>query len=269
MTVDRRIRVVIADDEAIARAGLRRMLGAFDWIDVVGEAAHGLAAIETIERLRPELVFLDIQMPGVLGTDVLGRLTQNPFAVFTTAYAEHAVTAFELGAVDYLLKPFGSVRLAATLDRVRTALGVSAFGVSAFGVSAPGVSALGEPSADTPVDRLGEVLGKGPLRRLFIRHGSAIVPLPVADVRWFEADGDYVIAHAERGRHVVSLSLARLEAQLDPKRFARIHRAHLVNLDHVLAFRSHGKGGMIAELRSGELLAVSRARAQDVRRLAV
>ena len=269
MTVDRRVRVVIADDEAIARAGLRRMLGAFDWIDVVGEAAHGLAAIETIERLRPELVFLDIQMPGVLGTDVLGRLTQNPFAVFTTAYAEHAVTAFELGAVDYLLKPFGSVRLAATLDRVRTALGVSALGVSAPGVSALGASAIGEPSADTPVDRLGEVLGKGPLRRLFIRHESAIVPLPVADVRWFEADGDYVIAHAERGRHVLSLSLARLEAQLDPKRFARIHRAHLVNLDHVLAFRSHGKGGMIAELRGGERLAVSRARAQELRRLGI
>ncbi len=249
MSIDRRVRVVIADDEAIARAGLRRMLGAFDWIDVVGEAAHGLAAIETIERLQPELVFLDIQMPGLLGTEVLGRLTKNPFAVFTTAYAEHAVTAFELGAVDYLLKPFGAARLAATLDRVRVA--------------------LGEPSADTPGDRLGEILGKGPLRRLFIRNGSAIVPLPVADVRWFEADGDYVIAHVERGRHVLSLSLARLEAQLDSKRFVRIHRAHLVNLDHVLAFRSHGKGGMVAELRDGALLAVSRARAQELRRLGV
>ena len=249
MTIDRTVRAVIADDEAVARAGLRRMLSAFDWIEVVGEAAHGPAALHAIERLQPELVFLDIQMPGLLGTDVLARLTHTPFAVFTTAYAEHAVTAFELGAVDYLLKPFGAVRLAATLDRVRTA--------------------LGEPSANGPVDRLGEVLAKGPLQRLFVRSGSAIVPLPVANVRWFEADGDYVIAHTDRSRHVLSLSLARLEAQLDSERFARIHRAHLVNLDHVLTFRSHGKGGMIAELRGGERLAVSRARAQELRRLGI
>ena len=249
MTIDGTVRAVIADDEAVARAGLRRMLSAFDWIEVIGEAAHGIAALHAIERLQPELVFLDIQMPGLLGTDVLARLTHTPFAVFTTAYAEHAVTAFELGAVDYLLKPFGAVRLAATLDRVRTA--------------------LGEPSTNGPVDRLGEVLSKGPLQRLFVRSGSAIVPLPVANVRWFEADGDYVIAHTDRSRHVLSLSLARLEAQLDSERFARIHRAHLVNLDHVLTFRSHGKGGMIAELRGGERLAVSRARAQELRRLGI
>lgn len=244
-----RVRVVIADDESIARAGLRRMLGAFDWIEVVGEAAHGLAAVEAIEKLQPDLVFLDIQMPGLLGTAVLGRLTRRPFAVFTTAYAEHAVTAFELGAVDYLLKPFGATRLAATMERVRTA--------------------LGEPASDAPVDRLGEVLGKGPLQRLFVRSGTAIAPLPVADVLWFEADGDYVIAQTARGRSVLSLGLSRLEARLDPKRFTRIHRTHIVNLDHVLAFRRHGKGGMIAEMRGGESLAVSRARAQELRRLGV
>ena len=249
MNGGQRVRVVIADDESIARAGLRRMLGAFDWIEVVGEAAHGLAAVEVIETLHPELVFLDIQMPGLLGTAVLGRLTQRPFAVFTTAHAEHAVTAFELGAVDYLLKPFGAARLAATMERVR--------------------AALGEPAADAPVDRLGEVLGHGPLQRLFIRSGSAIAPLPVANVLWFEADGDYVIAQTERGRHVLSLSLSRLEARLDPKRFTRIHRTHIVNLDHVLAFRRHGKGGMIAELRGGASLAVSRTRAQELRRLGV
>jgi two-component system LytT family response regulator len=244
-----RIKVVIADDEAIARAGLRRMLGGFDWIEVTGEAAHGLAAVEAIEKLRPELVFLDIQMPGLLGTAVLGRLTHKPFAVFTTAHAEHAVTAFELGAVDYLLKPFGIARLTATLERVR--------------------AALGEPAVDAPVDRLGEVLGKGPVQRLFVRNGGAITPLPVASVLWFEADGDYVTAHTERGRHVLSLSLARLEARLDPKRFTRVHRTHIVNLDHVVAFRRHGKGGMVAEVRGGTQLAVSRAKAQELRRLGI
>lgn len=240
---------LIADDEPAARAGLRRMLGAFDWVDVIGEAAHGPATLEAVERLHPVLLFLDIQMPGLLGTEVLARLTHRPFVVFTTAYAQHAVTAFELGAVDYLLKPFGATRLAATMERVRTA--------------------LGEPSASAPVDRLGEVLAKGPLQRLFVRSGTAIVPVPVSSVLHFEADGDYVVAHTERGRHVLALSLSRLEGRLDATRFVRIHRTHLVNLDHVLAFRRHGKGGMTAELRGGAQLAVSRLRAQELRRLGV
>lgn len=249
MTTAESVRVVIADDEPIARAGLRRLLDATDWIDVVGEAANGRIAIETIDRLAPDLVFLDIQMPGLPGTEVPARLAHRPFVVFTTAYAEHAVTAFELGAVDYLLKPFGAARLAATLERVRTA--------------------LGERANVAPFDRLGEVLAKGPITRLFVRTGASIVQLPVASVLWFEADGDYVIAHAERARHVLTLPLARLEARLDPRRFTRLHRTHIVNLDHVAAFRRHGKGGMTAELRDGTQLAVSRARAQELRKLGV
>jgi two-component system LytT family response regulator len=242
-----RMSAFIADDEPIARAGLRRMLEMTDRVDVIGEAATGTAAVEGIDRLRPDLVFLDIRMPGLLGTEVPARLTHRPFIVFTTAHAEHAVAAFALGAVDYLLKPFGAVRLAQTLERVR--------------------GAFGEEGAVAPFDRLGETLGKGPLTRIFVRAGAAIVPVPVASIRWFEADGDYVTAHGEQGRHVLSLPLAHLEARLDPRRFVRIHRTHLVNLDHVVAFRRHGKGGMTAELRDGTRLAVSRARAQELRRL--
>lgn len=243
----RRVTVLIADDEAIARAGLRRMLAAYDWIEVAGEASNGPATADAIERLAPELVFLDIQMPGRLGTQLLGELRHRPFVVFTTAYAEHAVTAFELGAVDYLLKPFGAKRLALTMERVR--------------------AALGEPAAVPAGDRLAEVLAKGPLTRLFVRVGTAVTPLPVADVRHFEADGDYVIAHAAKRRHVLTLSLTHLETRLDPRRFVRIHRTYLVNLDHVAAFRSHGRGGMTAELHDGTQLPVSRQRARELRRL--
>lgn len=241
--------VVIADDEPIARAGLRRMLDATGAVSVIGEAASGTAAVEAIDRLRPELVFLDIRMPGLLGTDVPARLTHRPFIVFTTAHAEHAVAAFALGAVDYLLKPFGAARLAQTIERVR--------------------GALGEEALVAPFDRLGETLGKGPLARVFVRVGAAIVPVPVATIKWFESDGDYVIAHADGARHVLSLPLAHLEAKLDARRFVRIHRTHLVNLDQVVAFRRHGKGGMTAELRDGTRLAVSRARAQALRRLGI
>ncbi len=223
------------------------MLSAYDWIDVIGEAVHGLAAVEAINTQRPDLVFLDVQMPGLLGTEVLTRIVHQPVVVFTTAHAQHAVTAFELGAVDYLLKPFGATRLATTLERVR--------------------AALGEPASHAALERISDVFGTGPMTRLFVRVGGAIVPVPVSSITWFEADGDYVTAHTERGRHVLTVSLSQLEARLDAKRFVRIHRAHIVNLDAVIAFRRHGKGGMTAELHGGVQLAVSRSKAQELRRL--
>jgi two-component system, LytTR family, response regulator len=242
-----KVTTLVVDDEPVARAGLRAMLKAIDWVDVIGEAADGESAVAAIETLRPELVFLDVQMPGMLGTDVLRRLERPPFVIFTTAYSEHAVSAFELGAVDYLLKPFGPTRLAAAMERVR--------------------SALGEPASVDPVERLSGALAGGPISRLFVRVGGALVPLPVERVSWFEADGDYVIAHAGDARHVLHLALSRLEARLDPLRFARVHRAHIVNLDQVRSFRPDAGGNLEAELRDGSRVPVSRTRAQELRKL--
>ncbi|HEX2220638.1 MAG TPA: LytTR family DNA-binding domain-containing protein [Gemmatimonadales bacterium] len=242
-----RVRTLVVDDEPVARAGLRAMLTAFDWVEVVGEASDGEAAVEAIDRLRPELVFLDVQMPGLLGTEVLRRIERQPYVIFTTAYSQHAVGAFELGAVDYLLKPFGPARLSAAMERIRAAIGEPA------GVGAP--------------ERLAGALAGGPISRLFVRSGGSLVPLPVAEVWWFEADGDYVIAHTERARHALHLSLSRLEERLDPGRFARVHRAHIVNLDHVRAFKRDGRGNLEAALPDGRRVPVSRARAQELRSL--
>jgi two-component system, LytTR family, response regulator len=243
-----RISVVVADDEAVAREGLKDMLADHEWLAVVGEASNGPAAVETIDALRPELIFLDIQMPGLLGTDVLQRLTHRPFVVFTTAYAQHAAAAFELGALDYLLKPFGAERLGKALERVRAALGEPFAGPSA-------------------IDRLKEALGSGPMTRLFVRSGGAVLPVAVAGVRWFEADGDYITAHTATNRYMLHLPLSRLETRLDPKKFMRIHRTRIVNLDHVAAFRPHGKGQLVAELKGGGKLVVSRERAKEIRAL--
>lgn len=240
-----KVTTFVADDEPVARAGLHAMLGAFGWVEVVGEAADGESAVRAIRTLQPELVFLDVQMPGLLGTDVLRRLERQPFVVFTTAFSEHAVTAFELGAVDYLLKPFGPSRLEAAMERVR--------------------SALGEPATVDAVERLSGTLGAGPIGRLFVRIAGTLVPLAVERVSWFEADGDYVIAHAGTTRHVLHLALSRLEARLDPRRFTRVHRAHIVNLDHVKAFRTDAGGNLEAELLDGMRVPVSRARAQELR----
>lgn len=250
---DARVSCLIVDDEPVARAGLRHMLASVAWLHCIGEAGNGPAALEAIDRLKPELVFLDIEMPGLRGTDLIARLVHKPFVVFTTAYAEHAVTAFELGALDYLLKPFGPDRLAASLDRIR--------------------AALGEPLPPA-LDRLGAAWGQGPIARLFVRQGRAIVPLAVEAIAWFEAVGDYVAVHAASpatstaSAPLLHLSLQRLEARLDPRRFQRIHRTHIVNLDQVAAFRRQDGGGLVAELRDGTKLAVSRAKAQELRGLA-
>lgn len=242
-----KVRAFVVDDEPIARVGLRAMLGAFDWVEVVGEAADGESAVTSINAMRPELVFLDVQMPGLLGTEVLQRLDQLPYVIFTTAYSEHAVTAFELGAVDYLLKPFGPTRLAAAMERVR--------------------AALGEPAPVDAVARLSGALASGPISRLFVRVGGTLVPLAVERIAHFEADGDYVIAHASNGRHLLHLSLSRLEERLDPARFVRVHRAHIVNLEQVRAFRPDTRGNLEAVLVDGSRVPVSRARAQELRSL--
>lgn len=241
-----RVRVLIVDDEPVARAGMRDMLAATPWVECVGEAGSGPAAVEAINTLEPELVFLDVEMPGFIGTEVMRRVEHQPHVVFTTAFAEHAVTAFELGALDYLLKPFGAERLAAALDRVRAALGE------------PGPPALA---------RFAEAMLQEPMSRLFVRSGNAILPIAVDRVSHFEAWGDYVTAHAGRSKHVLHLSLNRLEARLDPKQFVRLHRTHLVNLRHVVAFRRLGGGRLAAELQDGTRLPVSRSRAQVIRDL--
>jgi two-component system LytT family response regulator len=242
-----KVRAVVADDERVARAGLTRMLEPFDWLTCVGEAANGPDAVAAINSLAPDLVFLDIQMPGFSGTEVLERVTHRPLVVFTTAFAQHAVTAFELGALDYLLKPFGPERLAAALTRVR--------------------AALGEPAEVPAFARLAEALKAGPIRRLFVRTGGSVIPIAVSTVSWFEARGDYVAAHVGETRHLLHLALNRLEERLDPARFVRIHRTHIANLDFVTGFRRDEKGGMVAELMDGTTLAVSRAKAAVVRAL--
>ncbi len=212
---------------------------------MAGEAASGTAAVEAIDRLRPDIVFLDIEMPGISGVELLKRVTHHPYVVFTTAFAQHAVAAFELGALDYLLKPFGPERLAAALDRVR--------------------AALGEPAPAPVADRLAEALATAPMRRLFVRSGGSIIPVPIERISRFEASGDYALAFHEKGHYVVHVSLNRLEARLDPKVFVRMHRARIVNMEHVVAFRRQGKGQLAAELRDGARVAVSRARSREFR----
>jgi two-component system LytT family response regulator len=242
-----RVTALVVDDEPLARAGLRAMLEQVDWIACIGECATGTAAIDAIDRLRPDLVFLDIEMPGVRGTDVMRATHHRPHVIFTTAWSQHAAEAFELGAIDYLLKPFGSERLHLALERSR--------------------AALGETDVTPALDRYREALASGPMTRLFVRSGRTIVPIAVDAVSRFEADGDYVAIHVGSARYLAHLALARLEARLDPARFVRIHRTTIVNLDRVKAFRSLAGARLVAELEDGTRLEVSRTRAKAIRAL--
>lgn len=240
------LRAVIVDDEPVARRALGDMLAAYDEVECVGSAGDGPSAIEVVNRLVPDVLFLDVQMPGCSGIDVARQLVHRPRIVFTTAFAEHAVLAFELGAVDYLLKPFGAERLAHCMARLLGQRG----------------AAGGEPSAE----QLADVSATGPVQRIYVRGGAGITPVRLADVRWLEADGDYVVLHTETGRHYVHVALHRLEQRLDPAEFLRIHRGCVVNLAHVQSFKRGANGALFAVMRTGERLAVSRARAQEVRK---
>lgn len=241
------VTAVVVEDEPEARLNLQEYLGGVDWIRVVAEARDGREALEVVERLRPDLLFLDVQLPELDGLAVLQRLTHVPEVIFTTAYDQHAVAAFELGAVDYLVKPFGRERFLATLERARRRL------------------APGEPGPPS-VERVRSALAP-PLERLFARKGDRIVPVPAREVSHLEACGDYARVHAASGKYLLHVSLAELEERLDPTRFVRVHRSHLVNLEAIAHMEPFDERRLALVLRDGSRVVASRTASERLRRL--
>jgi two-component system LytT family response regulator len=241
-------RAVIVEDEPIARARLRELLAEVKDVECVGEAADGASAIEVIDRLRPDLVFLDVELPELSGLEVLGRISHMPSVVFTTAYDRFAVAAFELEAVDYLLKPFGRDRLLAALERVRRT--------------------MGRENDASSAHRVREALASsGPLTRIFVRDRDRILPISVTEIERLEADDDYVAVYARGRRFLVYLGMNEFEARLDGRRFLRIHRSHIVNLDHVAAITPFDATRLQVEMKGGAKLLASRTRSRELRQL--
>jgi len=238
------VRALVVEDEPLARARLRELLEPVDWVRWVGEAASADAARRALAETRPDLLFLDVQLPGGSGLDLLRAATGTPAVIFTTAHDRFAVTAFEVGALDYLLKPFGVERFQRALERARPFL------------EAPGAS---------PAERGGEVLGTGALERLFVRDGGRIVPLACADVERIQACDDQVLIHARGAIYRLSVTLGDLEGRLDSRRFVRLHRSHLVNLDHVASFVPTEDARFLVTLRSGATVIASRQRSRALR----
>jgi len=247
MTDAPRYTALIVDDEPPARRTLREFLRSVDWIEDVREASDGAAAIKAIDAWQPDLVFLDIVMPGATGLEVLGRVTHRPHVVFTTAFDQHALTAFELGALDYVLKPFGRDRLMVALERARVALAT-------------------DPAGALERARAALAGGNRPAR-VFVRDGARIVALDLASVERVEADGDYARIHHGGRRYLVRLSLQDLETMLDARRFVRAHRSHLVNLDFVAACEPFDAWRLQVVLTNGHRIVASRAGTRLLRAL--
>jgi two-component system, LytTR family, response regulator len=241
--------VLIADDEPLARRTLREHLLNLGWSGPIHEAQDGQTAIALANSHRPELVFLDVVMPGATGLEVLEQLDYEPKVIFTTAYDQYAVTAFELGALDYLLKPFGRERLERVVQRAQSAL-----------------NAGGAPLLSRAKESL-EQMEK--LSRIFVRDGSRIVPIPLANLERIQGADDYATLYTSNKEYLVSIRLSDFETRLSRANFLRIHRSHLINLEHVTAIEPYDASRLQVVMRSGARIVATRAGSKRLRELAL
>jgi two-component system, LytTR family, response regulator len=251
-----RIRTVIVDDEPLARQGLRLRLGRESDVDIVGEAEDGPSAVQAIVDLRPDLVFLDVQMPGFDGFEVLSRSggAHLPTVVFVTAFDRYAVKAFDAYALDYLLKPIAHRRFQESLRRARLEIGRGSESAGADRIRA----LLDEKDSHASrTDATDEHVSRYALR-LTVRDGDRFVLVRVEDIDWVEAAANYVQLHAGGRTYQLRITLADLDSQFDPRHFARIHRSTIVNLNRVAAIEPDFHGDYQVALKSGVRLRVSR-----------
>ena len=257
-----RIRTIIVDDEALARRGLEIRLLATEDFEIVSQCANGREAVTSITSHQPDLVFLDVQMPGLSGFEVLAHLQHDaiPLVVFVTAYDQYAIRAFDARAVDYLLKPVDDDRFAAALDRVRDrmrARNAADQRDQLFNLIAE-ITGSGELVLEELLTRGRKALEPKHAEILPIRQGREIVRVPIASVEWIDAAGDYMCIHAGGNTHILRGTMKDLEQYLDPKIFQRVHRSTIVNLRRVKSLRAHMNGEYFLTLDGGHELKLSR-----------
>jgi two-component system LytT family response regulator len=243
MADEQKLRVVIVDDEPLARAVVREYLAAHDDVEVAAECGNGFDAVKAVTEQTPDLLFLDVQMPKLNGFEVLELIGREVPVIFVTAYDDYALRAFDVHAVDYLLKPFGQERFAEALARARERL-------QARG-SRPDVDVDALVAAARPK--------QGPLERVLIRDGPQVHVLAVEKIDYVEAQDDYVSFKSEGKEYLKDQTMNAVEASLDPTRFVRIHRSYLLNIDRIARVELYAKDSRVAILRDGRRLPVSRA----------
>jgi two-component system LytT family response regulator len=241
--------ILIADDEPLARRTLRAQLRDLGCRGAIHEAGDGKTAIAVANEERPELIFLDIVMPGATGLEVLERLDYEPKVIFTTAHDDYAITAFELGALDYVLKPFGRDRLERAIKRAASASSIT----------------------DGPlIDRAKEALqpARRTLSRIFVRDGNRIVPIVLASIERIQGADDYATVFTSTKEYLVSIRLSDLEGHLAHDSFLRIHRSHLINLEYVTSIEPWDTTRLQVLMKSGVQIVASRAGSKRLRELA-
>ena len=237
------IQTVLADDEVLARQKLRQLLRSEPEIDVVGEGATASETIDLVRATKPQLLFLDIQMPGMDGFDIATELcssniTPKPHIIFTTAHDQYALRAFEIHAMDYLLKPFTQERLSSAVERARKEI----------------LSSNQQPAGNGAASQTASHY----TTRIVFKSRGRIVFLPVSDIRWISAEENYVRICTQNETHLLRETMARLEEKLDPDMFLRVHRSSIVNLQHVKEVRTEADGEYAVVLVNGEKLTMSR-----------
>jgi len=238
MTSDDLLRIVIVDDEPLARTVVREYAAAEAGVDIVAECANGFEAVKAVTELKPDLVLLDVQMPKLDGFEVLELIGGDVPVVFITAYDQYALRAFEVHAIDYLLKPFSAERFQQAIARARE-----------------------RRRATLPVDEIVREARPrtGPVERVLIRDGTQVHVLPVDKIDYVEAQDDYVAFTSEGKQYLKDQALGAVEAALDASRFVRIHRSYILNIDRIARVELYAKDSRVAILRDGTKLPVSRA----------
>lgn len=260
---DEKIRVILVDDEPLALRGLKLRLQAFPEVEIISECANGREAVKEIKAQSPDLVFLDIQMPGLDGFGVVRAMIGGPapLFIFVTAYDKYAIDAFEANALDYIVKPVEEERLNDALHRAREALKSKA--------AASRESKLIEMLAslsDDDRDRIKELIADPEWtdkqrysERLSFKDGSKVVMLDAQEIEWIDAAGDYMCIHASGKTHIIRETMKALQTRLDPVRFQRIHRSAIVNIDRVKELHPHSNGEYFIILDNGAELKLSRS----------
>ncbi len=247
-------RVIVADDEPLARKRMRSLLAQHADLEIVAECATGPEVIDAVQAHRPDVLFLDVQMPGLTGVDVLERLGSRavPAVVFVTAFDEHAIRAFEHHALDYLLKPVDDARFERTLSRVRERLAERRASL----LSDQLLRALQTRESAAPA---AQPAPASYLTRIVLKSVGKINFVEVAEIDWIEAEGDYLKLHTPRGDHLLRSTMTVLEGQLDPREFVRIHRSTIVRLSRIKELQPYFRGEYIVILHDGTRLKLSRS----------
>jgi two-component system, LytTR family, response regulator len=265
------IRVLIVDDEPLARQRLEDLLSAEDGVEIVATVDNGAAAIDAVRSLLPDLVFLDVQMPGKTGLDVVREIGADdmPATIFVTAYDRYALQAFDLAAVDYLVKPFDDERFEQAFRRARRHVELEEMGElreRLLAVLDPGARTTSDAPAQAPAPSSASRPASPYLERIAVEMRGKVRVVPVSQIEYITASGPYVELHTSERAYLIREAIHTLEARLDPNRFLRIHRSIIVRVDLIDTFHRGAGGDYEVQLKSGARLRVSRSRREELER---